>query len=172
MLNNLRLDSTTDGTTQRVLTSDDPDITPNETYSTFPMPVGAWTPSNGNASMLIINNDYYYNWYAAKANPYSTDAVPTIEEDNYSLGSICPAGWTLPNYGTDITPNMLWNNGNNIGNLYSNGRNGNLSGGYWWSGDRGTGTYPYHLLRGLYAARASDLGTHNGMGVRCMAKNS
>ena len=71
MLSNLRLDQ---GIT---LTSSDSDITPNSTYQYFTTPTEEWTNSNQNyyckAMMAVKNHEYYYNWYAAKANPYECE---------------------------------------------------------------------------------------------------
>ena len=165
MLSNLRLDNTVDdgngGTVARVLTSADSDITPNATYTTFTMPTEAWASASQNyyckAIMAIKNGEYYYNWYAAKANPYqcddpTTSTNATAENDALTLGSICPKGWGLPNYKTDVIPSILWDDGNNAGALtlsgiiYS-GRSVYSGSGYYWSMIRDyNGSFSHGLL--------------------------
>ena len=147
MLSNLRLDSTTDGTTARVLTSTDSDITPNSDYTAFTMPTINWTSHQQNyyckAIMTIVNSEYYYNWYAAKANPFdysnpSNYDCANITNDTKSLGSICPAGWTLPAYDDFMVD--FWDNDRSLltasGN-FSSGSQGSVGEfGYLWFGSR------------------------------------
>lgn len=46
--------------------------------------------------MRYVNNEYYYNWYAASANPTTNNPNSYscgINNDVSSLGSICPLNW-------------------------------------------------------------------------------
>jgi hypothetical protein len=71
MLDDFALDATDSNGQARVLTSEDSDITPNDTYSTFTMPTEAWTSSSQNyyckAIMAKSNGIYYYNYSTAFA---------------------------------------------------------------------------------------------------------
>ena len=181
MRENLKLDSTTDGTTPRVLTPSDSDVSSNYT-----MPTEDWASSSQNyyckAIMKEYNGEYYYNWYAAKANPYecenptnSTNA--TEENDAQSLGSICPAGWSLPSYGTDIALGVLYDGSNNYakfektgyfydGYVYSTGQ------GFYWSYPHyDTTSYAYYLNYNGSGISSSTTYKRNGMSVRCMRDN-
>ena len=195
MLSNLRLDNTMDdgngGTTARVLTSADSDITPNATYTEFIMPTETWSSGSQNYYCKAImkhynqgsgnnySNEYYYNWYAAKANPYqcddpttSTNATPT--NDGLALGSICPAGWKLPTY-NEITAATLWDSGNNPGLVATSGNFDSgfqhyFGGyGYWWSSARyGENIASNLTFRGASADLYSLLNKYYGFSVRCM----
>lgn len=189
MLSNLRLDNTMDdgngGTTARVLTSADSDITPNATYTTFTMPTEAWASADQNyyckAIMAIKNGGYYYNWYAAKANPYqcknpTTSINATAENDALALGSICPAGWKLPTY-NDIVPAMLWGSGNNPGLVatsggFSSGSQNYLGGyGFWWSSARGDNSTARRMIFSGTSVDRYGSDRNNGFSVRCMRSN-
>ena len=118
MLDNLALSATNSDSTARVLTSDDSDVTAD-----FTMPTEAWGSYYCKASMDgDETSGFKYNWYAAMANPNTEctgAADANTENDAKSLGSICPAGWTLPNYSTDITREILVSGGSNPGSLES-----------------------------------------------------
>ena len=191
MLSDLRLDNTiSDGngnTTARVLTSADSDITPNATYMEFTMPTEAWISSSQNyfckAIMKTISSEYYYNWYAAKANPYSctnptSSANATAENDAFALGSICPKGWTLPVYSGDIAASMLWDNGNPgmlAASGYFSGSQGGLGRyGGWWSSARyilNSAAYRFYL-DGSSVGRNFYYDKFYGFSVRCMRVGS
>ena len=198
MLSDLRLDNTmvneSGNTVPRVLTKDDSDIKDggvtyidpetgeSVTATTFTMPDVAWKEWYCRANMKVYDNAYYYNWYAAKANPYqcndptsATNAMAT--NDGYALGSICPKGWTLPNYSNDITGGVLWNSGANPGmlatsGLFHSGSRSNLgSYGYWWSKSRNNANnfYAYNLkFTGVGAWTDYNFGKYVGYTVRCM----
>ena len=184
MLSNLRLDP---GIT---LTSTNSDITPNNTYQSFTTPIEAWTSSSQNyyckAIMKKINNEYYYNWYAAMANPYVCDnptasTNATSENDAKSLGSICPNGWTLPRYTTQgIGVGHLWNSNSNTntgmiattgyshsGSQYAVGNFGD-----WWSNLRydsnDTESYNVTFTGGSIARNINT--KYYGFSVRCVLK--
>ena len=132
MLDNLKLDPTDANGNARVLTSELSDITPNENYVSFTMPTEEWVSADQNyvskANMAIFNDEYYYNWYAANANPYVGENPKKNSPEGFDnvLGSICPAGWTMPFYGyvlnddtdADIKLETLWSNGANPANFY------------------------------------------------------
>lgn len=185
MLETLKLDSRKSDNTVRVLTSADSDITPNSTYSSFTMPTTTWSSASQNyqcrAIMAISGGQYFYNWYAAKANPYAcSDNQATTARDNYSLGSICPAGWTLPNYSTDVTPAILYNNGANPAQLTAEPgyfRSGTRSGagaqGNLWGSMRNGDKWSYFLFVDKGNANFVSLGYNDkdhGFGVRCLLK--
>lgn len=189
MLSNLRLDNTTDGTTQRILTSADSDVTPNATYTEFPMPMEVWTSNTQDyfCKAIMKNykqgsiNEYYYNWYAAKANPYqcadpTTATNATATNDGLSLGSICPKGWVLPTYKEDVLPSILWGGGDNIGMLTTLGivysgfsvYFGN-SGGYWSKSRDAVISYSFELSFTGSSAILGGRGRKSyGKPVRCM----
>ena len=202
MLDDLTLSATTNGTTPRVLTSSDSDINPNGvtytdpatsqqvTKTTFTMPTETWSSGIQNyyckAIMAVItsgNEDYYYyNWYAAKANPYecsnpTKETNATTTNDAYSLGSICPAGWTLPGYDNDITATMLNTTGNpgalvTPGYLYSGSQRDVGSNGYWWSSTRDINDNAYLLNFNGSSADHSYGSKSLGRSVRCMRSGS
>lgn len=179
MLSNLRLDSTTDGANARKLTSADSDITPNATYIEFTMPTETWASASQNyyckAIMKVAGGEYYYNWYAAKANPYecvdpTTDADAIEANDNLALGSICPKGWRL----SDVAADVLWDSGNNPGALSTTGFFRSISqeqvgsSGLWWYGTR---VYRGSARRLKFDGISANLNTnmkYQGFSVRCM----
>ena len=143
-----------------------------------------WTSSSQDhyceARMRYIGNEYYYNWYAAKANPTtgvsSSSSCANTTRDNASLGSICPANWTLPTY-NDITADTLWDSGNNPGMLattgyfYSGSQNFVGSSGLWWSSTRNGNSNAYYLRFGGTSASRGDYAKYLGYSVRCMRSN-
>ncbi|MBR0467557.1 hypothetical protein IJJ53_01440 [Candidatus Saccharibacteria bacterium] len=193
MLSNLRLDegitlnSDTSDINPNGVTYTDPTTNESVTATTFTTPTEAWISSSQNYYCKAImkhynqNNggeyrdEYYYNWYAAKANPYqcldpTSDANATSTNDSYSLGSICPKNWKLPTY-DDATPGILWD-GNNTGMLASFGRfysgsqyavNDNS---FWWSKARREENTAYGMGFTFYAYR-SNYGKYLGGIVRC-----
>ncbi len=194
MLSDLRLDG---GIELDSLTSDiessgvtyvDPNTGETITTTTFTVPTEAWQGYYCKAVMKSVNNEYYYNWYAAKANPYQcnnptsyTNATKT--NDNYSLGSICPKNWRLPTYAdasSDINSNNLWDGGSNYGMLVTKG--GYLGGqqylgtsGYWWLNDRSTNNRSYYLSFSGKDISSSFSGGASlkryGQSVRCIRSN-
>ena len=188
MLSNLRLDQ---GIT---LTSSDSDITPNSTYQYFTTPTEEWTNSNQNyyckAMMAVKNHEYYYNWYAANANPYvcssptaSTNATET--NDAKSLGSVCPKGWHLLNIEDQYLIEDLWagNSVHNYGLLYTSGNfySGSQSQvgtyGYWQSNKRYSNSDSFGLVIGdgvgtIGASVDAHGAKYLGIPVRCYKDGS
>ncbi len=173
MLSNLRLEG---GTTIGSYNSDvNADFTlPSQT---------TWTSHYCEARMRYINNEYYYNWYAATANPTTgvtnSSSCATEERDNASLGSICPKGWTLPTYATSgtLTPASLWSSGTNPGYLATTGYFNYLGSqssvgsiGYWWSSarDSNSNTYGLYFSGTTNTAGRGSYFKRDGYSVRCM----
>ena len=193
MLSNLRLDNTNPNGTQRELESTYSDITPNGMYSVFPMPTEDWTSADQNYLCKAImkhyaqlngseyRDEYYYNWYAARANPYECDS-PTVNtnatttNDNKSLGSICPKNWTLPAYNssTNDISYSSFNTSGNPGFLATSGRfnSGTQYGvgsyGVWWSSTRYNSSSAYYLALSSGSADRSSRDKGYGFSVRCM----
>ena len=179
MLSNLRLDGSTNDNTV-TLKSDKSNVSadfvmPNQT---------TWTSSAQNhyceARMRYVGNEYYYNWYAAKANPTtgvsSSSSCANTTRDNASLGSICPANWTLSTY-NDITAATLWGSGSNPGMLaitgyfYSGSQYIVGSYGNWWSSTRNGNVTADRLYFDGTSAGRRNLDKSYGLSVRCMRSN-
>lgn len=181
MLSNLRLDNTTDGTTPRVLTDADSNITPNSEGASFTMPTVRWASYQQNyhckAIMAVDNNEYYYNWYAAKANP-SNHSNPTSDNcanttnDAKSLGSICPAGWILPSYQDYSTTEDFWSNDKSLliasGSFSSGSQDGIGEYGYLWFSSRYNNYGAYRLYFDGSTSRLVDNTKARGLSVRCL----
>lgn len=176
MLSNLRLEGET------ALNSTTSDVSAN----TFTLPSQSGTGTSQihycEARMNYINGEYYYNWYAAKANPTtgltSSEDCATETYDNASLGSICPKNWTLPTY-SDITPTDLWDSGANPGMLSTTGYASAGSQfdytGEWWSSsrksDQDDSAYALNLYKNsgvLTTGRNYDHPKSYEYSVRCM----
>ena len=178
MLSNLRLDKTMDdgngGTKTRILTAADSDIKPNDSYTEFTMPTAAWDNYYYLARMAISGGEYYYNWYAATANPSTTGSV----NDGVALGSICPKGWTLPNYSDGINASTLWTSSTNVGMLSTSGsflsgsQGGVGSSGIWWSSAWNSNYNAYYLVFDGSSAHSNYNNKYNGLSVRCMRSGS
>ena len=185
MLSNLRLDA---GTTLNNSTSN--------VSSSFTLPTESWTRSSQNYYCKPImkhydqvntsdneyRNEYYYNWYAARANPTQCSnptsyTNATEANDNKSLGDICPADWSIPADGTgalqfdNSTFRTTLLNSKSLatsGYFYSGTQYSVGSYGYWWSSTRNRYDYAYFLY--LYSGSASrDYSLkYFGFSVRCM----
>ena len=143
------------------------------------MPTETWASASQNyyckAIMKVAGGEYYYNWYAAKANPYecvdpTTDADAIEANDNLALGSICPKGWRL----SDVAADVLWDSGNNPGALSTTGFFRSISqeqvgsSGLWWYGTR---VYRGSGRRLKFDGISANLNTnmkYQGFSVRCM----
>ena len=168
------------------VTYTDPNTNQSVTRTSFTLPTEPWTSADQNyyckAIMAVAGGEYYYNWYAAIANPYqcldpTTDINATATNDGYALGSICPAGWMLL---ADGTGDLRIGNSTfrialtNYGSLY---RTGNFSAGsqynvgtygYWWSST----TISNEAVRFIYSNGTNVIRDssrkNNGRSVRCM----
>ena len=110
-----------------------------------------WTPtscgSNGtcpmNGDTRAGNSTYYYNWYAATAGEgKSTDA------DNDVDGSICPAGWKLPQAYT-VNPNKSFGSLTNAYNFTIDGVNNNEN------HAAALNSFPFNFTRSGYSSYGS-----------------
>ena len=152
------------------------------------MPMASWTNAYCSAGMVSSGGEYYYNWYAAKANRYAggTATTCTTTQDgngaSYSLGSICPKNWTLPTYAASgtLTPAGIWSSGTNPGMIMSTGIGGSEQTslgtyGRWWSATRGAtsgstaNAYAMHFNGTTTGTTSrSTYNKNNGFSVRCM----
>lgn len=115
MLSNLKLDGGTHLTPAYSNVTEDYTL-PSDTYGEY------WADDYCKPYMVNTDGEYYYNWPAATARNNSTTGTNSCSNDtNNSVGDICPAGWSLPNYEDDIRPNTLWDNGTNPGMLSTTG---------------------------------------------------
>ena len=197
MLSNLRLDSgieletTYSDIKSGGVTYTDPSTGQSVTATTFTTPTEAWTNNSQNYYCKAIvkhynqgsgdnySNEYYYNWYAARANPYecvnpTTTTNSTRTNDNLALGSVCPKNWTLPTY-SDITAATLWDDGNNpglmaaFGAFESGSRHWFGNRGYWWSSARSDDRNACFLYLHDASATLDRIGYKiGGQSVRCM----
>ena len=122
--------------------------------------------------MAVIENEYYYNWYTAKANPYSCPNpnnydYATAIADAKALGSICPAGWALPTYSN---PNF-WDDSRSLlitsGSFSSGSQNSVGSFGFLWFNSRYDDYSAYRLY---FDGANSTLANYTkawGYSVRC-----
>ena len=192
MLGNLAVAS---GTTLKTGDSDikaggvtytDPNTYKSVTKTSFTLPTEEWTSANQNyyckAIMAVASGEYYYNWYAAMANPYqclnpTSNKNATATNDGYALGSICPVGWTLPADGSgDLQINnstfrtALVNNGSlATSGSFNSGFQGYLgSVGFWWSSARSDKDGAHILYFNGDSANISDGNKRDGFSVRCM----
>ncbi len=155
MLSNLRLDNVDSNGNPVVLddfysdigsvTYEDPQTGESVTTTTFTMPTESWTSREQDyyckAMMTKVNNEYYYNWYAAKANPYNCESPTertnaTEQNDSYSLGSICPKNWTLPEVDWDWSKEWQMPITSGTFSMMYDGQDSVGSYGWWWSSKR------------------------------------
>ena len=168
MLSNLRLAGST------VLSTSTSNVTAEYT---LPADTGnsGWKNDYCQPYMASKNNEYYYNWPAATARTNNTVGTSSCSNDtDNSVGDICPAGWMLPTYTSDITAATLWNNGANPGMLATTGLF--LSGsqhyvgdlGCWWSGTQYSNSFAYYLASNGAGANRGGGDKNTGFSVRCM----
>ena len=135
-----------------------------------------------NTSNNEYRNEYYYNWYAARANPTqctgpTSSANATTTNDNKSRGDICPKNWSIP---ADGTGTLQLNNSTfrttllnskslaTFGVFYSGTQNGVGSSGRWWSSTRNSNGNAYNLYLESGSAYRISNPKSNGYSVRCM----
>ena len=165
MTQNLRLSSTTESGSARVLTSVDSNVTQNWTF-----PTGSLTSGNTYTearSLISSNTSYggYYNFCAASAgtNCQTSSTINTTYD-------ICPKGWRLPtrNEMSGITSSTsafspVLSGFYNRGMLYSTG-----SDGYWWSATAYDSNGQCYLYYGGSSMDTNCDDKYRGFSVRCI----
>ena len=141
MTQNLRLSSTTEDGSSRVLTPEDSNVTSNWSF-----PTNSLTSGNSFAearSTISSNTSYggYYNYCAASAGTVCSQTQQDATQD------ICPKGWRLP---THDEQNGIINYTSAFSPIYSGfyfntALNNVGSHGYWWSATANTSSYQYIL---------------------------
>ena len=164
MTQNLRLSSTTESGSARVLTSVDSNVTRNWTFPTSSLTSGnTYTEAR---SLVSGDTSYggYYNYCAASAGTVCSQTQANASQD------ICPKGWRLPtynemsgitSYSSAFSPVLSGRYLN--GSLISAG-----SRGYWWSATAYNSDDQYLLNYNgsiLYTSRS---GKTVGFSVRCI----
>ena len=169
MTQNLRLSSTTEDGSSRVLTPEDSNVTSNWTF-----PTGSLTSGDSyTEARSAISNDPehaleyggYYNYCAASAGTVCND---TTAQD--ATQDICPKGWRLPthdeqagitNYASAFSP--VYSGIYNYGSLDYTG-----SYGYWWSATADNSSNQY--LLGYYGSSLDTSYYYKfyGISVRCI----
>ena len=164
MTQNLRLSSTTEDGSSRILTSGDSNVTRDWTF-----PTGSLTSGNSYTearSAISSNTSYggYYNYCAASAGTVCSQTQQDATQD------ICPKGWRLPtrNEMNGITSyasafSSVYSGYYNNGSLYSTG-----SYGYWWSATADDSLFQHFLsYNGGSLSTSSDYKIR-GYSVRCI----
>ena len=183
MLSNLRLSNKNRSGGQRILFPTDSDVN-----DIFQMPDSNWTSSSQNyfcKAMMAVgsNGEYYYNWYAAEANSYDATIIgenPTNSNcaknrDDETAASICPAGWTLPDYNAgDNVQNALWGNGTNSGMLtktgtFSSGSQG-MNFGRWWFKNKNSASSALNFAFSGASVTSGNMPKTQGLSIRCVKK--
>ena len=167
MTQNLRLSSTTEDGSSRILTSADSNVTQNWTFPTGSLTSGnSYTEARSTISTdpeHALEYGGYYNYCAASAGTCSQTEMDATQD-------ICPKGWRLPtlnemegirSYGSAFSPVYSGYYGN--GSLYGTG-----SYGYWWSATAGNSAYQYHLRYYGGSLNTSNDLKRNGYSVRCI----
>ena len=142
MTQNLRLSSTTEDGSSRILTSGDSNVTRDWTFPTGSLTSGdSYTDAR---SAISSNTSYggYYNYCAASA---GTVCGSSSAQD--ATQDICPKGWRLPthdeqsgitSYASAFSP--VYSGGYDDGSLYDTGASG-----YWWSATADNSDFQYRL---------------------------
>ena len=168
MTQNLRLSSTTEDGSSRILTSGDSNVTRDWTFPTGSLTSGdSYTDAR---SAISSNTSYggYYNYCAASA---GTVCGSSSAQD--ATQDICPKGWRLPthdeqsgitSYTSAFSP--VYSGIYHGGSLGSTG-----SFGYWWSAtafDSDSRYLLFYFSGGLYTYYNDK---YNGYSVRCIRAN-
>ena len=168
MTQNLRLSSTTEDGSSRILTSGDSNVTRDWTFPTGSLTSGdSYTDAR---SAISSNTSYggYYNYCAASA---GTVCGSSSAQD--ATQDICPKGWRLPthdeqsgitSYASAFSP--VYSGGYDDGSLYDTGASG-----YWWSAtafDSDSRYLLFYFSGGLYTYYNDK---YNGYSVRCIRAN-
>ena len=167
MTQNLRLSSTTESGSSRVLTSADSNVTRNWSFPNNSLTSGdSYTEAR---SAINSNTSYggYYNYCAASAGTVCND---TTKQD--ATQDICPKGWRLPtraeqsgirSYVSAFSP--VYSGNYNNGSLYHTGSYGS-----WWSATAGNSSGQYYLqyYRSSLEIYYSSYNKRDGYPVRCI----
>ena len=172
MTQNLRLSSTTEDGSSRILTSEDSDVTSNWSFPTGSLTSGdSYTEAR---SLISDDPSYggYYNFCAASAGDNCSDVDPSSPTD-----SICPAGWDLPTEDQlDAIINLVDDFSPVGGGRYIDGRRHNIvESGLWWSATATTydNSFQSNLL---YTELGNELMSNieeksHGLSIRCVQSN-
>ena len=169
MTQNLRLSSTTESGSSRVLTSADSNVTRNWSFPNNSLTSGdSYTEAR---SAINSNTSYggYYNYCAASAG-----TVCSQTQAQNASQSICPAGWRLPtnsemngirSYSSAFSPVLsgYYDNGSLLGT------GGTGSRGCWWSATADDSNYQYslcYIYGSLHTGNYFD--KRGGISVRCV----
>lgn len=166
MLSNLRLDGDTE------LTPTNSNVTanytlPSDTYGDY------WVDDYCKPYMVNADGEYYYNWPAATA----TSSAGCNDGTDYSVGDICPAGWSLPTYSNDINIGTIWRDSANPGMLsttgyYLSGSQASIGAyGYWWSSTQMGGSSADTVFLDSNGINRALGYKDRGRSVRCMRNN-
>ena len=172
MTQNLRLSSTTEDGSSRILTSEDSDVTSNWSFPTGSLTSGdSYTEAR---SLISDDPSYggYYNFCAASAGDNCSDVDPSSPTD-----SICPAGWDLPTEDQlDAIINLVDDFSPVGGGRYIDGRRYNtVESGLWWSAT--AATYDNNFQSNLlYTELGNELMSNteeksHGLSIRCVQSN-
>ena len=171
MTQNLRLSSTTEDGSSRILTSADSNVTQNWTFPTGSLTSGdSYTEARSTISTdpeHALEYGGYYNYCAASAGSVCDD----ITEQN-ATQDICPKGWRLPTYNeqsgirsyvsafSPIYSGFYYN-----GSLHNTGSYGS-----WWSATAGNydSGSQYYLYYNAGSMNASLNAKYRGFSVRCI----
>ena len=173
MTQNLRLSSTTEDGSSRILTPADSNVTSNWTF-----PTGSLTSGNSiTEARSAISDDPehaleyggYYNYCAASAGTVCSSSSSGQD----ATGSICPKGWRLPTHDEQegITSYTSAFSPVHSGYYYNGSLNRTGSYGYWWSATAHASNFQYYLYYTssdrLYTGQGND-GKYDGYSVRCI----
>ena len=167
MTQNLRLSSTTESGSSRVLTSADSNVT-----SSWEFPNNSLTSGNSYTearSTISSNTSYggYYNYCAASAGTVCS------ETERDATQSICPAGWELPTKAQfdAIVGNSSYSSAFSpvySGRYYGGSLSGTGSGGDWWSATAYDSNSQYYLYYYNSSLSTNDSYKGRGYSVRCV----
>ena len=179
MTQNLRLSSTTESGSARVLTSADSNVTRNWSFPNNSLDKDGtnYIDNSYTEAGFVISDDPqhaaeyggYYNYCAASAGTVCNDA--TTEQD--ATQDICPRGWRLPtlyemsgvtSYVSAFSP--VYSGAYVHGSLISTG-----SSGFWWSATADSRAYQHYLFYSSGSLNTNSSPKSFGFSVRCIRSN-
>ena len=169
MTQNLRLSSTTEDGSSRILTSADSNVTRNWTFPTGSLTSGnSYTEARSTISTdpeHALEYGGYYNYCAASAGTVCND---TTAQD--ATQDICPKGWRLPtlNETEGITNHTSAFSPAYSGLYVSGSLNNTGSYGFWWSATAFDSSRQYYLVYNSGSLNTSYSSKVNGLSVRCI----